>query len=87
MRAAVELWPTVDQGALTRAFAGHVRQNVHFNRCDIDASEARGSAVCVGTVRYLPSVRGAIEQEDPITWTFDLARSGEDWRITGLSAH
>ena len=87
VRAAVGLWPTVDEGALTRAFAGFDRQDVRFNRCDIDAFEARGSAVCVGSVRYLPSVRGAIVQEDAINWTFDLARSGEDWRIVGLSAH
>ena len=86
-RSAAALWPTVDEGALTRAFAGFDRQDVRFNRCDIDAFEARGSAVCVGSVRYLPSVRGAIVQEDAITWTFDFARSGEDWRITGLSAH
>jgi hypothetical protein len=85
--SAAALWPSLDEGALTRAFAGFDRQDVRFDRCDIDAFEARGSAVCVGTVRYLPSVRGAIEQEDPITWTFDLARSGEDWRIAGLSAH
>ena len=87
MRAAAALWPTVDEGALTRAFAGLDRQDVHFNRCDIDASEARGSAVCVGSVRYVPSVGRAVAQEDAITWTFDLARSGEDWRIAGLSAH
>ena len=86
-RSAAALWPTVDEGALTRAFAGFDRQDVRFNRCDIDAFEARGSAVCVGSVRYLPSVRGAIVQEDAITWTFDFARSGEHWRIIGLSAH
>ena len=87
VRAAVERWPTVDQGALTRAFAATVRQNVHFDRRDIDASEARGSAVCVGTVRYVARIASGVEQEDRINWTFDLARSGEDWRIAGLSAH
>ena len=87
MRTAAALWPSLDQDALARAFAGLDRQDVHFDRCDIDASGARGSAVCVGTVRYVPSVGGATEKEDRITWTFDLARSGEDWRIAGLSAH
>ena len=86
VRAAVERWPTVDQGALTRAFAGRRPAEVHFDRCDIDASEARDSAVCVGTVRYVARSERH-EQEDRINWTFDLARSGEVWRITGLSAH
>jgi hypothetical protein len=83
---AAALWPSLDQGALARAFASLDRQDVRFDRCDIDASEARGSAVCVGTLRYVPSVGPAVEREDRITWTFDLARSGESWRIAGLSA-
>jgi hypothetical protein len=85
--AAAALWPSVDETALARTFAALDRQDVHFERCDINASEARGSAVCVGTVRYLASAEGAVEKEGRITWTFDLARSGEDWRIAGLSAH
>ena len=87
VETAAALWPTLDRGALTRAFAGLDRQDVHFDRCDIDAAEARGSAVCVGTMRYVPSVGPDVAKEDPITWTFDLARSGEDWRIAGLTAH
>ena len=87
VETAAALWPTLDRDALTRAFAGLDRQDLHFDRCDIDAAESRGSAVCVGTMRYIPSVGPAIEKEDPISWTFDLARSGEDWRIAGLTAH
>ncbi|MEO5818906.1 MAG: hypothetical protein ABIT71_00250 [Vicinamibacteraceae bacterium] len=83
---AAALWPSLDRRALSRAFAGLDRQDVHFDRCDIDADEARGSAVCVGTVRYVPSIGRAVEKEDRITWTFDLARSGVDWQIDGLSA-
>ena len=87
VETAAALWPSVDRDALTRAFAGLDRQDLHFDRCDIDAAEARGSAVCVGTMRYVPSVGPAVAREDPITWTFDLARSGDDWRIAGLTAH
>ena len=87
VETAAALWPTLDRDALTRAFAGLDRQDLHFDRCDIDAAESRGSAVCVGTMRYVPSVGPAVAKEDPITWTFDLARSGEDWRIAGLTAH
>lgn len=86
VRTAATLWPSLDQRALTRAFASLDRQDVNFDRCDIDASEERGSAVCVGTVRYVPRVGRSVEKEGRITWTFDLARSGEDWRITKLSA-
>ncbi len=86
VRTAAALWPSLDQRALARAFAALDRQDVEFDRCHIEASDAKGSAVCVGTVRYVPSVGRAVERADRITWTFDLARSGEDWRIDGLTA-
>jgi hypothetical protein len=86
VQTAAELWPSLDQRKLTRAFASLDRQDVSFDRCDIDASAERGSAVCVGTVRYVPSVGRGVEKEGRITWTFDLTRSGEDWRIARLSA-
>ena len=84
--AAAALWPSLDRPALARAFAGLAGQDVDFDRCDIDATAVRGSAVCVGTVRYRPSVGNGAERSDRITWTFDLARSGEDWRIDRISA-
>ena len=84
--AAAALWPSIDRPALTRAFDGLADQDVHFDRCDIDAAAARGSAVCVGTVRYRPNVGNGAERANRITWTFDLARTGDDWRIDRLSA-
>jgi hypothetical protein len=86
VQTAAALWPSLDQRALTRAFASLDRQDVSFERCDIDASDARGSAVCVGTVRYVPRVGRSVEKEGRITWTFDLTRAGEDWQIARLSA-
>jgi hypothetical protein len=84
--AAAAVWPSLDRPALTRAFDDLANQDVDFDRCDIDATAARGSAVCVGTVRYRPSIGDGGERSDRITWTFDLARSGEDWRIDRISA-
>jgi hypothetical protein len=69
---------------LQRYIAGLDGQDVHMDRCDIDASDTRGSAVCVGTMRYVTGVSAG--KEDRVTWTFDLARSGEDWRVAALSA-
>ena len=83
--AAATLWPSLDRPALTRAFDGLANQDVDFDRCDIDATAARGSAVCIGTVRYRPNVGNGAERSERITWTFDLARSGEDWRIDRIS--
>ena len=54
--------------------------------CNVDAAGARGSAVCVGTVRYRPAVGSGAERSDRITWTFDLARSGDAWQIDRLTA-
>ena len=86
VETATALWPSLDRRALTRAFASLDRQDVDFDRCDIDVDGRRGSAVCVGSVRYVPSVGRGVEKSDRITWRFDLLRSGEDWRIVGLQA-
>jgi hypothetical protein len=84
--AAALLWPSLDRRALTRAFASLDRQDVEFERCDIAVDGARGSAVCLGTLRYVPTVGSGGERTGRITWTFDLARTGEAWRIAGLRA-
>lgn len=83
---AASLWPSLDRRALTRAFASLARQDVEFERCDIDVAAARGSAVCVGTLTYVPSVGRGVEKANRVTWTFDLARSDDEWRIAGLHA-
>jgi hypothetical protein len=83
---AATLWPSLDQRALSHAFASLDRQDVSFEHCDIDASGPRGSAVCVGTLRYVPRVGRGVERAGRITWTFDLTHSGEDWRISRLRA-
>lgn len=84
--SAAALWPSLDQRALARAFASLERQDVDFERCAIDVDGARGSAVCVGTVRYVPTIGRGAEKSGRITWTFDLARSGDGWRIARLQA-
>jgi hypothetical protein len=86
VRTAAALVPSHDVRALSRAFDGLDRQDVSFDRCDIDAGDERGSAVCVGTVRYVPRVGRSVEREGRITWTFHLTRLGDDWRIDRFSA-
>jgi hypothetical protein len=84
--AAAALWPSLDRAALRRRFDSLASQDVSLDRCEIAAAAARGSAVCVGTLRYRPSVGNRVERTDRITWTFDLARTGADWRIDRLRA-
>jgi hypothetical protein len=86
VRTAAALVPSHDVRALSRAFDGLDRQDVSFDRCDIDAGDDRGSAVCVGRVRYVPRVGRSVEREGRITWTFHLTRLGDDWRIDRFSA-
>lgn len=86
VESAAALWPSLDRRALTRASASLDRQDVDFERCTIDVEGLRALAVCVGTVRYVPRVGNGGEKSGRITWTFDLARSGDEWRIGAVRA-
>ena len=85
VRTAIALWPSVDQEALTRAFASLDRQDVHFEQLRHRVHRRGGGcAVCVGTVLLCPA-SARRREGDRITWTFDLARSGRTAH-RGLSA-
>jgi hypothetical protein len=80
--AARRVWPSVDERALARAFAGLESQGLSFERCDVEVQEAEARAVCRGRARYVPKVGN----REPLTasrqWTFRLRRAGDNsWQI------
>jgi len=79
--AARRVWPTVDERALARAFAGLQSQGISFERCETEVDGAEARAVCRGRAEYVPKVGS----REPLTasrqWTFRLRRAGEGWQI------
>jgi hypothetical protein len=80
------VWPSVDAGALARAFRDLKSQTLEFDRCDIDVASARAKAACHGRATYETRAGEQAARTEPREWTFTLQKSNEAWRIVTASA-
>jgi hypothetical protein len=80
-RAASAVWPTVDERALSRAFASLESQHVSFDNCSIDVKGATASALCQGRTSYVGKVGNRQLHTEPRQWRFELKLQGDDWKI------
>jgi hypothetical protein len=82
-KAASAVWPTVDQRALTRAFAGLASQSLDFSGCDVvvRAGASKATASCSGMAAYVRKVGDTRVRLEPRQWTFTLNKSQGAWRI------
>lgn len=80
--AARDVWPTVDQRALARAFQTLEYQSFTFDECNVNVEARTASADCRGWVTYVPR----IGSKDPRTvarrWSFALQKPADVWQIT-----
>jgi hypothetical protein len=79
------VWPSVDAGALTRAFATLQEQSLALGACDIAVAQDHATAVCPGTVRYRPKVGNTAPQRRNGHWEVQLDRGAQGWAITGVA--
>jgi hypothetical protein len=82
-KAAVAVWPTVDQRALSRAFAGLASQDLVFRGCEVVVRAGAGTATasCRGTAEYVQKVGNARPHVEPREWLFTLNKTQGEWRI------
>ena len=86
-KAAQQVWPTVNQRTLDRAFAQLREQNVSFDRCTIDVKGAIAQANCNGSTRFVPRVGSHSPQVEPRQWNFSLRKaSSGGWQIQEVQA-
>jgi hypothetical protein len=85
-RAARAVWPSVDERALARAFAGLASQDIAFDDCAIKVQGARADAACRGTASYVAKVGKDDRRVEPRTWQFQLERAGDAWKIATAEA-
>lgn len=86
VNAAREVWPNVDQRALSRAFEGLASQTVSFEDCQIDVEGVVANASCRGHASYVGKVGRGVTRTEPRTWRFELRRDGETWKIANAEA-
>jgi hypothetical protein len=84
--SAREVWPSVNEAALARAFDGLAAQTLVFHDCRIQVRGASATAACRGTASYVPKIGSRYERVEPRNWAFTLRRRGADWEIETASA-
>lgn len=85
--AAREVWPTVNERSLSRAFDRLEQQDVSFDRCQIElTNNDRAEATCNGTARYVPRVGSRTPRVDQRQWRFNLVKVKDQWLIGAVDA-
>lgn len=79
--AARAVWPSVDERALSRAFASLESQDVSFDSCNIDVKGSVASASCRGSASYVGKVGNRQARTEARQWDFELQLEGDDWKI------
>jgi hypothetical protein len=86
VHATSQVWPTVEQRSLARAFATLKSQSVAFAACDVRVQGFRAVARCDGTVQFVRAVGSADPRVERQQWTFQLRKLGGQWRIDDVVA-
>lgn len=79
--AARAIWPSVDAGALARAFRDLASQRVDFDGCVVSGEADTAQATCTGRTTYVPRVGGGDAVIAAHEWRFRLRRGGGGWVI------
>ena len=86
-KAARQVWPSVDQRTLDKAFGQLQEQSVSFDRCTIDVKGVLAEASCSGTTRFVPRVGSRSPQVEPRQWSFSLRKAYDGgWQIQEVQA-
>lgn len=82
--AARQVWPSLDERRLARAFSTLRSQTLDFEDCRIDVDSGRGVAHCRGRATYV----GRVGKREPETqnrrWTFQIHKTGDSWAIDSV---
>jgi len=84
--AARQVWPTVDERALRRAFDGLETQDLSFDACLIDVTGLRAEASCSGTASYVRKIGGNDTHVERRQWKFSLRKVSNEWLIDAVAA-
>lgn len=84
--AARQVWPTVNERALARAFEGLASQGLAFDQCDVQVQGAEATAACRGRAQYVPKVGSREVVTERRLWTFRLRKADSGWLIQQAEA-
>jgi len=82
-----QVWPSVNQRSLERAFRQLEGQDLFFFSCTIGVAGRRAEAACVGSSTFIPTVGNHSPQSGPSQWNFKLSKtSAGPWLIDEAQA-
>ena len=82
--AAKQVWPSVDERALARAFAGLQSQTLNLRPCQIDVTGSGARALCRGSAKYVGRVGNRLSSVQPREWRFGLRKTNGGWQIDSV---
>jgi hypothetical protein len=82
--AAKRVWSSVDERALSKAFANLESQSVTFDDCRTSVNAASAEASCRGTVTYIGRLGSRNSQTQKRQWTFKLHKEGDAWAVQNV---
>jgi hypothetical protein len=85
--AAKDIWPTVDERALAKAFAGLASQTLRLEPCNIAVTGSSAVASCHGFATYVGRVGNKAGQVQRRDWTFELRKSTDNWQIRSVRSN
>ncbi len=82
-QAAKQVWPGVDERALSKAFSNLTSQEIAFDHCRIHMGDETALAYCDGSTTYVGRL-GSQSRTRRLQWTFSLDREAGDWHIRNV---
>ena len=82
--AAKDLWPSLDQPALERAFRNLHSQELQFHECRLSVASTSAVATCTGAARYVTRIGNSSWKADAHEWIFNLKKDSDAWLIESV---
>jgi len=84
-QAALTIWPSLDERALTKAFSELAEQELTLEACQVDSTGTRAAVFCHGRLRYVPKIGRQSSRTREGRWTFRLRNTDETWTIESVA--
>lgn len=79
-----QVWPSVDQKALAKAFDQLRREDLKFENCKVTVTGANAVAACGGTTEYVPKIGSKSPRVERHQWRISLQQVAERWVVRGV---
>jgi hypothetical protein len=87
-QAAKQVWPSVNERSLARAFGQLESQALTFAECQTRMNElaTRATVTCRGSLRFVPRIGAGAARVQLRRWDFDVARLAGRWAIVSVDS-